>query len=181
MKGAIEIDEKAATALDEPAIGDQQTPRVLGGPVRGGTLDSFTGLVIGELIGIREDARTPLVLFQGQLSSAAVEARSVVDLHGSHVGKQVALMFDSGDPTRPIIMGVLREGAEGSSQVKIGHAEVAADDERLIVTAKNQLVVRCGKASVTLTKEGKVIIRGTFVSSQSSGVNRVKGGSVQIN
>jgi hypothetical protein len=42
-------------------------------------------------------------------------------------------------------------------------------------------VLRCGQASVTLTKAGKVLIRGTYVSSRSSGVNRIKGGSVQLN
>ena len=29
--------------------------------------------------------------------------------------------------------------------------------------------------------EGKVLIRGTYLLSRSSGVNRIKGGSVQIN
>ncbi|MEW5071937.1 hypothetical protein AB1P14_09365, partial [Pseudomonas aeruginosa] len=38
-----------------------------------------------------------------------------------------------------------------------------------------------GKASITLTRAGKVIIRGAYLSSRSTGVNRIKGGSVQIN
>jgi hypothetical protein len=59
--------------------------------------------------------------------------------------------------------------------------EIEADAERLIVSAKDQLVLRCGKASITLTKAGKVLIQGTYLSNQSSGVNRIKGGSVQIN
>jgi Domain of unknown function (DUF6484) len=181
MKAVIEIEDKVVTALEEPAVGDHGDPLVLGGPVRSGTADSFAGMVVGDLIGIREDGRVPLVVFPGQLGAAAVAARSVIDLHGRHVGRQVALMFDGGDPAKPIVIGVLREGDEGSSAVKIGQTEVAADGERLVVTAKHQLVLRCGRASITLTKEGKVVIQGTFVSSQSSGVNRIKGGSVQIN
>jgi hypothetical protein len=59
--------------------------------------------------------------------------------------------------------------------------EVDTDGERLLVTAKEQLVLRCGKATITLTKAGKVLIQGTYVSSRSSGVNRIKGGSVQLN
>ena len=47
--------------------------------------------------------------------------------------------------------------------------------------SKEQLVLRCGKASITLTKAGKVLIDGSHVLSRSSGVNRVKGGSVQLN
>ncbi len=59
--------------------------------------------------------------------------------------------------------------------------EVDADGQRLVVSAKEQLVLRCGKASITLTKAGKVTIEGSYVSSRSTGVNRVKGGSVQLN
>jgi hypothetical protein len=59
--------------------------------------------------------------------------------------------------------------------------EVDADGERMTVTAKEELVLRCGEASITLTKAGKVLIRGTYVSSRSSGVNRIKGGAVHIN
>jgi hypothetical protein len=43
------------------------------------------------------------------------------------------------------------------------------------------VVLRCGKASITLTKAGKIIIDGAYVSHRSSGVLRLRGGSVQIN
>jgi hypothetical protein len=62
-----------------------------------------------------------------------------------------------------------------------GHVEVEADGKRLVISAQDQIVLRCGKASITLAKEGKLIIQGAYVSSQSSGVLRIKGGSVQIN
>jgi len=61
------------------------------------------------------------------------------------------------------------------------HLQIEADGEPVIVSAKDRLVLRCGKASITLTKEGKLLIEGTYVSSHSSGVNRIRGGSVQIN
>jgi hypothetical protein len=51
----------------------------------------------------------------------------------------------------------------------------------LIVSAREQLILRCGAASITLTKSGKVLIQGAYVSSTSTGVNRIKGGSVQLN
>jgi hypothetical protein len=41
--------------------------------------------------------------------------------------------------------------------------------------------LQCGKASITLTRAGKVLINGAYVSSRSSGVNRLKGGSIQLN
>jgi hypothetical protein len=58
---------------------------------------------------------------------------------------------------------------------------VDADGERLLLSARNQLVLKCGKASITLTREGKVLIQGSYVSSRSTGVIRIKGGSVQLN
>jgi hypothetical protein len=53
--------------------------------------------------------------------------------------------------------------------------------ERLELVAEREIVLRCGQASVTLTRAGKIILRGTYVLSRSSGVNRIAGGSVQIN
>ncbi len=59
--------------------------------------------------------------------------------------------------------------------------DVTIDGRRTVITAGDEIVLRCGKSSITLTKAGKILIRGAYVSSRSSGVNRIKGGSVQIN
>jgi hypothetical protein len=139
------------------------------------------GAVIGTLIGFRDDGRVPLVLFPRQPGSAAIAAAASVDVHGSHIGRQVVLLFEGDDPRRPIIVGLLRTANAWSLGEQPGQVQVDADGERLSVTAKQQLVLRCGKASITLTKAGKVIVEGTYVSNRSSGVMRIKGGSVQIN
>jgi hypothetical protein len=78
-------------------------------------------------------------------------------------------------------MGVVRNRDGWPLVQRPGQVEITADGERMLVTAKDQLVLRCGKASITLTKAGKVLIEGAYVSSRSSGVNRIKGGSVQLN
>jgi Domain of unknown function (DUF6484) len=141
-----------------------------------------SGVVIGELIGMTDEGRTPLVLYPGQSSSAAVMARTVIDLYGDHIGKKVALMFVGGDGSKPIVMGVLRGNNEcWPLTEQLGQVEVDADGQRMIVSAKEQVFLKCGKASITLTKAGKILIQGTYVLSRSSGVNRVKGGSIQLN
>jgi hypothetical protein len=139
------------------------------------------GIVIGELLAIRDDGATPLVSYLGQPGAAALPARTVVDLHGAHIGRRLVLMFEGGDPARPIVMGVLRDDSGTALEQPPGQVQVDADGERLLVAAKEQLVLRCGKASITLTKAGKVLIQGEYVLSRSSGVNRIKGGSVQLN
>jgi hypothetical protein len=42
-------------------------------------------------------------------------------------------------------------------------------------------VLQCGSASLTLRRDGRVLIRGAYVETHSRGVNRIKGGSVKIN
>lgn len=139
------------------------------------------GVLTGTLIGFRDEGQTPLVLYPGQPGTAALGATSTIDLHGTHIGRQVALLFENGDGRRPMIVGLLRPPQGWPLPEQPGQVEVDADGERLIVGAKEQLVLRCGKASLTLTKAGKILVQGTYLSSRSSGVLRIKGGSVQIN
>jgi hypothetical protein len=139
------------------------------------------GAVVGILIGFQQDGRVPLVIFPGQPGDAAVAARATADVHGSHIGREVVLVFEGADWSRPIIVGCLGRQAGSSLPTPAGHVEVEADGERMIVSARQQLVLRCGSASITLTSAGKVLIQGTYVSSRSAGVIRIKGGSVQLN
>jgi hypothetical protein len=60
-------------------------------------------------------------------------------------------------------------------------AEAVVDGEMVNIEGKEQIVLKCGKASITLTRSGKILIRGAYLLNRSSGVNRIKGGSVQIN
>jgi hypothetical protein len=53
--------------------------------------------------------------------------------------------------------------------------------KRLVLEAGEEISLRCGKSSVTLTRNGTVIVRGAKVVSRSSGVNKIKGASVSIN
>jgi hypothetical protein len=139
-------------------------------------------VTIGELLAITDDGSTPLVSYPGQAGTTALRALTVVDLHGAHIGRQIVLMFEEGDAARPIVMGVLQGGmGTALEHPSAAQVEVDADGERMILSAREQLVLRCGKASITLTKAGKVLIEGSYVLSRATGVNRIKGGSVQLN
>src|SRR6185295_12648487 len=133
------------------------------------------------LVAFTDDGTVPLVTYEGQPQSAAIPARATLDLHGAHIGRDVVLMFEDGDPFRPLVMGCLHEARGLTLPEQPGTVDVDVDGRRLVVSAKEQLVLRCGKASITLTRAGKVMFHGTYVSNRSSGVLRLKGGSVQIN
>jgi hypothetical protein len=104
------------------------------------------------------------------------------------IGREVALLFEGGDPHRPIVMGLIQHpermpstSADSIHSETPNSMDAEVDGERLVFTAKKEIVLRCGKASITLTRAGKVLIRGAYLLSRSSGVNRIKGGSIQLN
>jgi hypothetical protein len=170
----------ASRALPEPnSASDTLAPLLRERPARLAP-NTLPAVVLGELVGIADDGVSPLVLFPQSTGHAAVRARSVVDLHGVHIGKTVTLVFELGDETLPIVTGVLRTEAQVPAEAA-GQVDVDVDNRRMLVQARDQLVLRCGKASITLTRAGKVLIDGSYVLTRSTGMNRVKGGAVQIN
>lgn len=181
MSGRDVIEAEEARAVEEESGGEFLRLLKEAGSAKAPQTAQQVGVVIGQLIGMTNEGRTPLVLYPGQPGTAALFARTVVDLHGPHIGRQVVLMFEAGDPAKPIVLGVLREGEGWPLDEKPNQVEVDADGERMTVTAKEQIVLRCGKASITLTRAGKVLVQGTYVLNRSSGVMRIKGGSVQLN
>lgn len=146
-------------------------------PPRGGVPN---GAVIGRLAGFAEDG-APLVDFPTNSSGQPVPARTVPPLTTNDRGRGVVLLFEQGDAVRPIILGLLQAPAGLPSPGTVKPLEIKLDGERLVFNAEQEIVLRCGKASIALTRAGKVLIRGAYVLSRSSGVNRIKGGSVQIN
>jgi hypothetical protein len=165
---------RESTAFDE----------LMEGPVRvspAGQAPAIPSLVVGTLVAFSHNGSTPLVTFRGQPGPSALPARTTVDLHGIHIGRQAVLMFEDGDPGRPIIVGCIRQEGDRALPEAAGSVEVDADGQRLVVTANHDLVLRCGKASITLSRDGRIVVRGAHVVSHSSGLNRIRGGSVQIN
>jgi len=72
-----------------------------------------------------------------------------------------------------------RAAAAEPSALPIIEADV--DGRRVRLTAQDEIVLQCGKASITLRRNGRVIVRGTYIETHSEGTNRIKGGQVQIN
>ena len=174
--------EPASTLLEPVEETDGAFDALLTGPVdRGPSSERIDGARIGRLVDFKNDGTVTLVTYAGQPTSAAVAARATLDLQALHIGRDLVLVFEHGNPLRPIIVGCLHDPKTAEVHEEPGTVDIDADGERLVVSAKDQLVLRCGKASITLTRSGKVLLSGTYVSNRSSGVLRLKGASVQIN
>lgn len=143
------------------------------------------GVVIGVLMGF-DDKGAPLVVFPGNVEDEAIASRTTAALTKDDVGSDVALMFEQGDPGRPLILGRLLHpevdfAEPDAKEPAANDLDVSIDDQRVELAAEREIVLRCGKASITLTRAGKILLRGAYIFSRSTGVNKIKGGSVQLN
>lgn len=59
--------------------------------------------------------------------------------------------------------------------------ELRIDGQRLMLEAREELELRCGDASITLRRDGLVLVRGVDLVSHARARNRIRGASVQIN
>ncbi len=51
----------------------------------------------------------------------------------------------------------------------------------MAIEACDELELRCGEASITLRRNGRVVVRGTYIETCSRGTNRIKGSTVKLN
>lgn len=137
---------------------------------------------VGRLVAF--DGRgNPLVEIHPEVRGRLVPARSLAALSAADLGREVALLLERHDVDRPIVVGCLCASAPpvGPAGAAGAPVQFTIDGDRIVLQAAREIVLQCGESSITLTRAGKVLIRGAYVLSRSSGVNRIKGGSVQIN
>lgn len=173
-----DVREEVMTAVGET---DLLSPLLRGRTTTARPAEPAAGPVLGRLLALAGAGGEPLVCFPGQLAEGAVSARSTVDLFPAHIGRDVLLVFESGDPGRPIVTGVLRGQLDLPEGQAPGLVEVCADGRRLTICAEKELVLRCGKATLTLRHDGRIELRGESIVSHASEANRILGGSVQLN
>ena len=161
--------------------------------------EPILGSRVGWIAGA-DATRGVLVDYEGNLRGP-LPARSTVPLDARVLEAAVTarqgavLLFDKGDPTAPIIVGLLQPATTtplldellcalpGSASTSPARSPVEArvDGKRVVLEGKDEIVLKCGQANITLQRNGKVVIKGVQLETQASGVHRIKGGSVQIN
>ncbi|PTL77205.1 hypothetical protein [Vitiosangium sp. GDMCC 1.1324] len=50
-----------------------------------------------------------------------------------------------------------------------------------VIQSQERLTLRCGRASLTLLRSGRILLEGTYVETRAEGVVRLQGGSIRIN
>ena len=128
----------------------------------------------------------------GPLAARSVVAPGAATIDAAVSSRQpVVLLFENGDPRLPILVGLFPTDpgaalfgallAPSRAVTPATPTEARVDGKRVVLEGKDEIVLKCGEASITLKRDGKVILRGAYVETQATGVNRIKGGSVKIN
>ncbi|WP_111642382.1 hypothetical protein [Marinimicrobium alkaliphilum] len=146
-------------------------------------------LLIGTITGITEEG-SPQLRFMLDGAWRTVAAVPMISMTPKHVGRQGVAMMANGEIKALVLVGLVHSPLDTVLQQAVtldGMSEPEAepyadvDGQSRIIEGKEQVVLRCGDASITLTKAGKIILRGKHLVSRSSGVNRILGGSIQMN
>jgi hypothetical protein len=147
-------------------------------------------IVVGQIESINQDG-VALVDYpsnpHGPIAAAsAVSSRPSCDL-SVYKGSAVLLTFENRDTRCPVIIGFVHdtlfpmEAPMETTFKNTGPKDVVIDGETMRFDAKEEITLRCGKSSIILKKDGKVVIRGVEITNRAEGTNRLRGGSVKIN
>lgn len=147
----------------------------------------------GWVVAVQPDGRV-LVDFEGN-RRGPVPARLALAVDAGVLARAVAhrlpavLYFDNGDPALPMLMGLLQASPSPTPltdailerSLEDVPREARVDGKRVVIEGRSEVVLKCGKASLTLSRDGTVVIRGMNIKTDAEGVQRIRGGKVQIN
>jgi hypothetical protein len=147
----------------------------------------ISGVLLGRIVGVA--AGGALVELDGRakgplLARLAVALEPQALAAAARADQRAVLAFQDGDPARPLLLGLLQPLQGPRLLDATGAAaplDAIVDGRRVVIEGRDEVVLRCGEATITLSRDGKVEVRGTRVVSTARGTNRIRGGAVQIN
>ncbi|CAM4199619.1 DUF6484 domain-containing protein [Serratia silvae] len=139
----------------------------------------FTYTTLGRLIAFNEH-QCPIVEVNAEQLSQPLEARSCVKLSPSQLGAEVILLMTG--ENNPVITGVIEADPVELDITPLSPPNLlTVDGHAISLKAAERISIQCGETSITLTKEGKITLRGKYLLSRAKKANRIQGGSVELN
>lgn len=146
---------------------------------------TMNGVHIGKLLSVKKNGQL-LVDYQDN-PFGPLSAQSIICVSTNDEEREILLTFEKNNPQFPIITGFIQKQPvveNYSKEVMLNTKklrDITIDGERIVFNAKKEIVLRCGKGSVTIRTDGRIVIKGTDLVSRSKGMNKIKGTSVKIN
>lgn len=145
-------------------------------------------ICVGRIIEVTADGRV-MVDFPENRGRRPVESR-FVSLGSSPlddkslVGTSVLIVFEDANPRLPIILGPVWGRISAAAQALSRRAiekQSEPDGSSAILEAKEEVLLRCGESSLSMRKDGKIVLKGRTIVSRASRANKIRGASVAIN
>jgi hypothetical protein len=143
-------------------------------------------IVRGTIVGFKGN-RAIVVLGDGPANGVECEvlAQTAETLHDLKDGATGLVALSADDSAMPVLLGVIGSGSLPAliapripTKTK---RNVVVDGETVIFEAQFEIVLRCGKSEIILTRDGKIVIKGKDVVTRAAQNNRIKGTTVKIN
>ena len=99
-----------------------------------------------------------------------------------HAGDKVLYAIDE-IARRGYVLGVIqkyhasKQGANG----KLSHSQTEQEIREIKFNATEKIELRCGRSVLLMNKDGKIVVKGSSITSRASGPQKIKGATVQIN
>lgn len=124
-----------------------------------------------------------LLIEHESIGKEAVEARATTPIPENLSYPVDALcLFEQGDPSKPIVIGLLNPTVQISAKTSISDTNtLKLNGRKLDFSGYDQIKLECGKSSITLNKNGKIVLKGNDIISRAAHNNKIKGGSIALN
>jgi hypothetical protein len=136
-------------------------------------LEGISHIVRAEVVGSTDDAVVHVCCTEEsepKCCDVLVTGPTALKLHA---GDSVLCWFPGPESTRGVVLGLIERHASTRDPEAI--------PETLVIEAVKSLTLRVGDGSITIREDGKILIKGKDLVSHAKRLNRIRGGSVQIN
>lgn len=151
---------------------------------------NIQGVQVGEIVQVGDDGQIWVDFPENPSTPATARSIVLMDIkewrQAMDSKRPTLLVFQGGDPCNPIILGFVQTTRIDTLMDTLMTSvekpqQIIVDGEKVVIEAKEEIVLRCGKGSICLYKNGRVVIKGTNLVNRSRGVNKIKGAAVRIN
>lgn len=149
--------------------------------------DMYSGsaVCIGKVVEITKDFRIKID-YPGNVLGP-IQARTIIrtlDIDNLN-NAQVMLCFENDEPDLPIVVGIVSDSIKPNQTIDanplLKSNRASIDMQDITLKATKTITLQCGDSSISLHKDGKIIIRGKKIISRASKTNSIKGAKVNIN
>ena len=133
------------------------------------TAESSLAAAVGRVVRVEADGNV-FVDFPGSALGPIRARLATREPLEAGTAQRVLLVFEDGSPDLPIVMGTLRDSLRQLKPQRVQELDAA-----------EEITITCGKSSITLRRDGRIVIKGTELVSRASRTNKIRGAAVEIN